>query len=159
MFVAVMMLMIVVMAAGTAFALFMIMLVTVVVAAGAAFTLFVVMFMAVLVTARATFTVLVIVFMVIMTAGTFAVLFYGRVKQFVVAQNGVRLVFVNTFFDLDHEFVILVVVTFKSEFFTHKVNLYIFKTVYFFQLSFQVCGTVGTVYAGDFEFVGIVFCF
>ena len=120
----------------------------------------VMMFVIVVVTAGAALAVLVIMLMtVFMTAGTFAsVFFHGRVKQFVVAQNGVRLVFVNTFFDLGHEFVILVVVTFKGEFFTHKVNLYIFKTAYFFQLSFQVRGAVGTVYAGDFEFMGIDFC-
>ena len=120
----------------------------------------VMMFVIVVVTAGTTVTLFVVmfVFMVFMTAGTFAaVLFHGRVKQFVIAQNSVRLVFVNTFFDLGHEFVILVVVTFKCEFFTHKVNLYIFKTVYFFQLSFQMCGAVGAVYAGDFEFMGIGF--
>ena len=100
------------------------------------------MFMVMIVTARTFFAVIVVMFV--------------AVRLFVLAQNRIRFIFVDTFLDFFQESRELIRVAVEHQFFLHKVDGNVAETLNFCNVSFKVACTVSAVNACDAHFVASV---
>ena len=116
-------------------------------------TTFFTVFVVVIVTAGTAFAVIVVMFVTAGTAFAVIVVMFVTVRLFVLAQNRIRFIFVDTFLDFFQESRELIRVAVEHQFFLHKVDRNIFKAVNFSNVSFKVACTVSTVNACDTHFV------
>ena len=76
-----------------------------------------------------------------------------RLNSFVLAQNRIRLIFVDAFLDFFQEGRELIRVAVEHQFFLHKVDRNVAETFDFSNVSFKVACTVSAVNACDAHFV------